>query len=109
MTAEEMADEARRSRGKVYQLNWRSYQAFQEELGEQPLRLAYMNAQLELLLPHTFWHQRWQSMFRYLFGIWCEETRTNFEVGGGMTFESERRQCAIQGDDCYWLADRPGP
>jgi Uma2 family endonuclease len=81
------------------------YKQFCDEIGEQPVRLSYSNASLEITIT-----KRPHEHFKKLLSMLVEATLVELGIpmcpGGMMTFQRDDLEKGFEPDDCWWIASQ---
>jgi Uma2 family endonuclease len=87
-------------------LDWSSYQAIANALGESHVRLTYDQGNLELMtLSHT--HERWITLLDLFVVVLTEEMNMPRQDGGSTTFDRADLDRGLEPDRCYYLEHEP--
>lgn len=83
-------------------VDWRTYVAFGDLLGERPVRLTYDRGSMELMTLSRA-HERVKHLLVLLLAVLAEELGIEMDGGGSMTFRKEAAGRGLEPDECYWI------
>lgn len=87
-------------------VDWQSYRAFADALGESHVRLTYDRGNLEFMTP-SHGHERWKSLLGRFVGVLTEELNVPMQSGGSTTFNRADLARGLEPDECYYLENEP--
>jgi Uma2 family endonuclease len=82
---------------------WEAYVAFCDGLGERYLRVTYDHGEMEVMGVSRK-HEKSKKRLGRLVETLTEELDLDIAYGGSMTCRNEEMLCALEPDDCYWIA-----
>ena len=85
---------------------WEGYLAISDGLGERHIRCTYSHGELEIMSV-SFKHENRKKRLGRLVDVIVEEMEIAVVSGGNMTCRNEEMECALEPDECYWIANEP--
>lgn len=82
---------------------WSTYLAISDLLPERHIRLTYEDGELEFMTVSPE-HERRKKLLARLLEALPEVLDIDIASGGSMTFRRETIECALEPDECYWIA-----
>ena len=98
-----MADE---QRFRLSCVPWDGYRAISDGLGERRIRCTYNRGELEIMSV-SFKHENRKTRLGRFIGVLVEELDIEMVSGGNMTCRNEEMECALEPDECFWIAHEP--
>jgi Uma2 family endonuclease len=87
-------------------VDWSSYRALADALGERHVRLTYDRGNLEFMtISHG--HERWSKLLGQFVEVLTEELNMPRQSGGSTTLNREELERGIESDQCYYLGNEP--
>jgi Uma2 family endonuclease len=83
-------------------VDWRTYVALGDLLGERPIRLTYDRGELEIMTLSRS-HERFKKLLAGLLQVLTQEMDIDIDDGGSMTFRREDLERGLEPDECYWV------
>jgi Uma2 family endonuclease len=83
-------------------VDWPSYIAISDGLGERRVRATYADGEMELMTVSSK-HERAKSFLGRLIVALSEELEIDAEGAGNMTIRREVLRRGLEPDDCYWI------
>jgi Uma2 family endonuclease len=83
-------------------IDWPSYVAFSDLLGERHIRVTYDRGEMELMTVSPE-HERSKHLLGRLIEALTEELDIDIAGYGSMTCRRERQERALEPDECYWI------
>jgi Uma2 family endonuclease len=87
-------------------INWPTYVAFGNLLGERHIRLTYDRGEMELMTVSPR-HERSKSLLARLVEALTVELDIDIASYGSMTCRREDLERGLEPDECYWIANEP--
>ncbi len=85
-------------------IDWPSYVAFADLLGERHVRVTYRRGVMELMTLSPE-HERTKHLLAALVGVVTEEMDIDIAGYGSMTCRREDLEQGFEPDECYWIAN----
>lgn len=99
------ANDSRRSiqRLLVRNIDWQTYCAVGDALGDRPIRLTYDRGELEFMVVSSA-HDRFKTLVGVLLFVLAETLHKDIRGFGGFTHRREDLACGLEPDQCYYIA-----
>lgn len=101
-----LQDSAVDQRVLLTDVDWETYQAMLNLVGDRPVRITYSAGKLELMSPSRV-HEKYKTLLGNMIEFLLREWGMDFEVGGSMTFNRSDLDRGLEPDECYWVASEP--
>ncbi len=96
----------RENRFRLSDIDWSSYKAIANAIGERHVRLTYDRGNLEFMTI-SYEHERWNELLGQFIVVLTEELDMPRQSAGSTTFDREDLARAVEPDRCYYLANAP--
>ncbi len=87
-------------------VDWETYRALADALGERHVRLAYDGESLELMTVSRL-HDKLSRLVGRLLAALTEELDLPFDSAGSLTLEREDLRRGLEPDECFYLENEP--
>jgi Uma2 family endonuclease len=91
-------------RVRLSMVPWETYVSFTDGLGPSHVRVTYDRGEMEIMTVSSE-HERAKTLLARLIESLTEELNIDIAGAGSMTFRREDLQRALEGDECYWIAN----
>jgi len=87
----------------IRDVSYAFYKQFCEAIGEQPIRLSYIDGMLEIMVTKNS-HEHYKKMLAKLIEATVLEGNIPVRSGGNMTFQRDDLEKGFEPDECWWIA-----